>query len=117
MDEDEAYDLEPFDTLEAAEQAARAMVERNLQHLLRPPMTAEKMIEQWYLAAVDRSTAPRRSWPSFGRYEVLLGQGTAVADAVWSKCAGALSPADEHRPAVAPAGLSLAPARGAARLG
>ena len=32
MDETEAYDLAAFDSLEAAEQAAKAMVERGLRH-------------------------------------------------------------------------------------
>ena len=33
MDQDEEYDLEPFDTFEAAEQTAREMVKGSLRYL------------------------------------------------------------------------------------
>ena len=46
--EEEGYELEPFDTLEAAEETAKEMVERELRHWLCFRMTARELGELWY---------------------------------------------------------------------
>jgi hypothetical protein len=47
MDEDQRYELGSFSTLEAATAACREVVDRSLDDLLKPGMTAEKLYEYY----------------------------------------------------------------------
>ena len=53
MDPDEEYDLEPFATIEEAEEAARQLVDRDLNNLARRATSAEELVKLWHGFGVD----------------------------------------------------------------
>ena len=64
MDEAERYELGAYATLEAATQAARALVDEFLLSALKPGMTAQQLFEHYTAFGEDPFIAPAEGEPA-----------------------------------------------------